>query len=197
MPRKAQYTKEEVVAAALDLVREKGAERLTAREMGRKIGTSVVPVFSLFGDMGTLRREVSDAAKNVFDGYMREADDYEPTYKKRGMQWVKFASEEKELFKFLFMQPTGLDLDGLLDLIPFGKDRDIDVIMRDYGMSTAEAEHLFKQMWIYTYGLCVLTASGSCSFSEKEISLRLAEIFSGTVGVIKSGSTLTLVPTHR
>lgn len=197
MPRKAQYTKEEVVAAALDLVREKGAERLTAREMGRKIGTSVVPIFSLFGDMGTLRHEVTDAARAVFDGYMREADDYEPTYKKRGMQWVKFASEEKELFKFLFMQPTGLDLDGLLDLIPFGKGRDIDVIMRDYGMSTAEAEHLFKQMWIYTYGLCTLTAYGSCSFSEKEISLRLAEIFSGTVGVIKSGSQLTSMPTHR
>lgn len=197
MPRKAQYTKEEVVAAALDLVREKGAERLTAREMGRKIGTSVVPIFSLFGDMGTLRHEVTDAARAVFDGYMREADDYEPTYKKRGMQWVKFASEEKELFKFLFMQPTGLDLDGLLDLIPFGKGRDIDVIMRDYGMSTAEAEHLFKQMWIYTYGLCTLTAYGSCSFSEKEISMRLAEIFSGTVGVIKSGSQLTSMPTHR
>ena len=41
-------------------------------------------------------------------------------------------------------------------------------------------------MWIYTYGLCVITARGVCSFSEDEVARKLGEIFNGMVYVIKS-----------
>ena len=41
-------------------------------------------------------------------------------------------------------------------------------------------------MWIYTYGLCVLCASGVCTFSDEEISMRLGEIFRGMTAVISA-----------
>lgn len=41
MPRKALFTKEEIVAKALDLVRKNGHDALTARELGKALGNSL------------------------------------------------------------------------------------------------------------------------------------------------------------
>ena len=51
MPRKFLFTREEITAAALALVREKGADALTARALGERLGTSAKPVFGLFKNM--------------------------------------------------------------------------------------------------------------------------------------------------
>ena len=45
---------------------------------------------------------------------------------------------------------------------------------------------MFRQMWIYTYGMCVLSACGVCSFSDKEIAVGLGAAFRGAVHVILS-----------
>ncbi len=189
MPPKPKYTKEEIVRAAVELVRARGADALTAREVGKQLGTSPSPIFTVFADMDELKSAVRAMAKVRFDAYMAVADDYFPAYKKRGMQWVKFAGEEPRLFELLFMQTdaTGADFDSAVEEIPFGKDTDLRIIMRDYHATRAQAEHLFRQMWIYTYGLCALCAAGVCTFSEEEIAGQLGEVFRGMIFVLTSG----------
>ena len=51
MPRKALFTKEEIVEKALDLVRRKGLDALTARELGAALGSSSRPIFTLYNNM--------------------------------------------------------------------------------------------------------------------------------------------------
>ena len=41
MPPKPRFTREEIVAAALDIVSRKGIEALTARELGEALGSSI------------------------------------------------------------------------------------------------------------------------------------------------------------
>ena len=190
MPPKPKFTKEEIVRAAMELVRERGADALTAREVGKQLGTSSSPIFTVFADMDELKAAVRAMAKARFDAYMAVADDYFPAYKKRGMQWVKFSEEEPRLFQLLFMQNgrAGVDFDHAVDEIPFGKEDDIRIIMRDYHASREQAEHLFRQMWTYTYGLCALCAAGVCTFSEAEIATRLGEIFRGMIYVLTEGA---------
>lgn len=189
MPPKPKFTREEVVSAALDFVREKGADALTSRGLGEYLGCSSCPIFTLFADMDDLKKEVGKKAKALFDSYMEVAEEYTPAYKKRGMQWVKFASEEKQLFRMLFMERVipDSDFDHAIRAIPFGKDRDINIIMRDYRASAAQAEFIFSQMWIYTYGLCTLSATGVCEFCEDEVSARLSTVFGGLIASVKSG----------
>ena len=91
------------------------------------------------------------------------------------------------LFQLLFMQDThGVDLDTALRKIPFDADTDIAIIMQDYHATQAQAEHLFRQMWIYTYGMCTLCAAKVCAFTEQEIALRLGEIFQGMIFVLRA-----------
>lgn len=188
MPPKPKFTKEEIINSAYELVRLGGENALTAREVGKSLGTSSSPIFTFFSDMEELKSEVQKKAKSCFDAYMAVAENYNPAYKMRGMQWVKFAREEPMLFNLLFMQKSLKigDFDEVMDIIPFGKEDDIKIIMRDYHADHSRAEHLFKQMWIYTYGLCVLSAEGVCSFSDDEIAVQLGEIFRGMIYIIHS-----------
>lgn len=86
MPPKPKYTKEEIIAAAFELVREAGSDALTAREVGKRLSTSSSPIFTVFRDMDELRCAVRTMAKARFDGYMAVAENYVPAYKMRGMQ---------------------------------------------------------------------------------------------------------------
>lgn len=187
MPPKAKYTRDEIIAIAYELVREQGVEALTAREVAKWLGTSPSPIFALFRDMEELKAAVKERAEVCFGSYMADAERYHPAYKRRGMQWVKFAQEEPLLFRMLFMQDMhGVDLDTALRKIPFDADTDIAIIMQDYRATRQQAAHLFRQMWIYTYGMCTLCAAKVCAFTEQEIAQQLGEIFQGMIFVLRS-----------
>lgn len=44
MPPKAKFTREEIIAAGLDLVREEGFSALTARGLGARLGLSLIHI---------------------------------------------------------------------------------------------------------------------------------------------------------
>ena len=190
MPPKPKFTREEIVAAAFELVREQGSAALTARELGARLGCSARPIFTVFSDMAEVRDAAREQAQECFRAYMAVAEDFDPAYKMRGMQWVRFAQEQPKLFQLLFMQGEGTapDLDAAVRASAFDSERDLAIIRRDYHANAAQAEHLFRQMWIYTYGLCVLCATGICSFTDAELAVNLGEIFRGMVYVLTNES---------
>jgi len=49
MPPKPKFTREEVVDTAIELIKDKGIEALTARELGAKLGSSARPIFTVSG----------------------------------------------------------------------------------------------------------------------------------------------------
>lgn len=51
MPPKPKFTREEVVDTAIELIKDKGIEALTARELGAKLGSSARPIFTVFRNM--------------------------------------------------------------------------------------------------------------------------------------------------
>lgn len=69
MAPKNKFTKDEMIAAALRVVRHKGIDGLTAKTMADELGTSTQPIFTGFGSMDGVRQEVYAAAVRVYDGY--------------------------------------------------------------------------------------------------------------------------------
>ncbi len=189
MPPKPKYTKDAITEAAYNIVCERGAGVLTAREIAKSLGTSPTPIFTCFKDMDEVKNEVRRRAADKLNEYLKVSENYFPKYKKRGMQWVKFACEQPELFKFLFMEGTDYkNFDDAMHFIPFDSDADLEIISHDYKADSEQALHLFRQMWIFTYGLCVICATGLCKFTEDEIAVRLGEIFRGMVYVLNTQS---------
>ena len=91
MPPKAKYTREEMIAAALELAADRGIEALTARELGAALGTSTRPIFTAFENMEEVLLAVRDAAVERFNAYAKKAETFTPVFKQVGLQMIIFA----------------------------------------------------------------------------------------------------------
>ena len=189
MPPKPKFTKEEIVAAALDLVSEKGIEALTARELGARLGSSARPIFTVFNSMEEVQEEVRAAALKRFESYAEKATHYTPVFKQVGMQMILFAIEEPKLFQLVYMsENTGAtDFESIVERLGDVAKLCVDVIQRDYGLSETDAKALFEHVWIYTFGIGALCATGMCRFSQEEIIQMLGQVFMAMLFYAKSG----------
>ena len=201
MPPKPKFTKEEIVAAALALLSEKGMEALTARELGLRLGSSARPIFTVFQSMEEVQRQVRKAAMEHFNSFTEKAMNFSPAFKQFGMQMILFAKEEPRLFRLLFMTENArarsfedvfAELGGTARLC-------IGLIERDYGLTEPEAMELFRHVWIHTYGIGALCATGMCGFTEEEINGMMGHDFAAMMLLIKSGklNEKTVTPVER
>lgn len=187
MPPKAKYTREEIVEAALKIVAEKGTDALTARELGAAIGTSTRPIFTAFRNMEDVLDEVKTAAMRLFESYSEKTDKAAPAFKQVGLQMIIFAQEQPKLYRLLYMseKPEAQSFEDVFTNLGEIAQTCIDVIKRDYGLDENEAKQLFKQLWIYTYGIGTLIATGMCSFDMDEAQKMLTLEFVATLTLLK------------
>ncbi len=178
MPPKVKFTKEEIVASALALVREGGIERLTAREVGKRLGASAKPIFGSFAGMEELQAETMKAAENIYQSYIAEdmAKGEYPPYKASGMAYIRFAKEEKELFKWLFMRNRAGE--------QVGEDREairpiLDIIMQNLGINEEDAYRLHLQLWICVHGVATMIATAYLEWDKPFIENTLTDVYQG------------------
>lgn len=100
-PREMTFDKETVLAAAVEIIRKDGWKSLTARAVAERLKSSVAPVYSTFGSMEALEREVLEEARRRL--HDRTAVPYtENSFLNIGVGVVVFAREEGHLFSALF-----------------------------------------------------------------------------------------------
>ena len=177
MPPKCRFTREEIIQAALDLTAEKGVGALTARGLAQRLGSSAKPIFGLFANMEEVQQEVVKAANLRYQEYLRQdmsAGRY-PPYKASGMAYIRFAREQKELFKLLFMRDrtneekaAGEELEALLSLI-----------RQSMGLSREEAYRFHMEMWIYVHGIATMIATAYLEWDLDFISAALTDAYQG------------------
>ena len=97
-------TKEMILNAAVETLR-KGIG-LNARSIAKILGCSTQPIYSVFKNMDEIKIGLRDVAvqiqKEKVNLYLNK-EGVMP-YKAYGLGFVRFAKDEKELFKFLYMQ---------------------------------------------------------------------------------------------
>ena len=189
MPPKAKFSRDEIVDAALWIVRTEGFSHLTARALGERLGSSARPIFTVFQNMEEVQEAVMDAAKELYKEYILKGLAQKPAFKGAGMQYIRFAVEEPKLFQLLFMEEQKQipDLSGVLPMIDENYEEILLSIQKEYGVSSPAAEWLYRHLWIYTHGIAALCATGMCSFTAEEISVMVSEIFASLLKHWKAG----------
>lgn len=177
MPPKIKFTKEQIINAAIGIVREKGIEYLSARAVASELGSSPQPLFSYFENMEELKKAVILGAEELYNSYTQKVvtEEKYPIYKSIGIAYIKFAREEKQLFKLLFMcenteetQGNKMDISGV-----------IDVIKKNVDIPDEKAELFHFEMWTFVHGIAAMTMTGYINLSEDMISEMLTDIFEG------------------
>lgn len=178
MPRKFMFTREEVVATALDLVRERGMAAVTARGLGKRLGSSSKPIFGLFENMEDVLSAIMDAANKLYQSYLREdmAKGKYPPYKASGMAYIRFAKEERELFKLLFMRDRSNEKteENKEELQPL-----IRLIRHNLGISEEDAYLFHLEMWIYVHGIATMMATSYLDWDDEFIGEAITDAYQG------------------
>lgn len=174
MAPKNKFTREEMVAAAVQVVRKNGAASLTAKSLAGELGTSTQPVFTCFGTMDTAKAEVYAAAGRLFDDYLAEGMKEEVSFFGFGMQYIRFVQEEPELYRLLFlMRPDDLG-SGAFAIMRHMQEIVRPSLVETYHISEQEADRYFRDLWLVVHSLSTLIVTGECPYSDREIGQILA-----------------------
>lgn len=178
MPPKFKFTRAEMIKAALDLVREEGISALTARALAKKLGCSAKPIFGLFQNMQEVQQEVLSAANDLYQSYLQEdmeSGSY-PPYKASGMAYIRFAREEKELFRLLFMRDRSDEKteENKQEIAPL-----IQLIAKNTGLDEEKAYLFHLEMWIYVHGIATMIATSYLNWDMELVERLLSDEYAG------------------
>lgn len=178
MPPKGKFTREEVIQSALQITREEGISALTARALAARLGSSAKPIFGLFRNMEEVQQEVMTAADRLYQSYLKldMARGEYPPYKASGMAYIRFAREEKELFKLLFMRDRSgetieEDRESLRPLL--------EILMANLNIAEDQAYLFHLETWVYVHGIATMVATAYLDWDLAFISQTLTDIYQG------------------
>lgn len=176
MPPKVRFPKEAIIRAALDVAREGGMEALNARSIARKLGCSTQPLYHELRNMDEVKRAVYQEAAQLFSRYLAETRLPEvPRYKAAGLALLRFANEEKRLYRLLFLCDRSHEAaDELERGFASAKQDAYAAIMEANGYTPEEAEAFHLHMFIYIHGLAAMIATGYIPYVESDCSALLS-----------------------
>ena len=169
MAPKNKFTQEEMLEAALRVVRVRGIDGLTAKTLADELGTSTQPVFTAFGSMDAVRREVYAAAVRVYDGYADAGLRERIPFFGVGMQYIRFAREEPELYRLLFLTRPQDGEHGAMAAMHHLQELVRPTLKSVYRITAEEADVYFRDLWLVVHGLATLIVTGGCPYSDRDI----------------------------
>lgn len=167
MAPKNKFTKDEMIAAALRVVRAKGIGCLTAKAMADELGTSTRPIFTGFGSMDDVKQEVYAAAVRIYDSYTSAGLKEKVPFLGVGKSYIRFAREEPELYRLLFLTriPAYSAMKSMQHLQALVRP----TLMNIYHITAEEADLYFRNLWFVAHSLSTLIVTDDCVYSEREI----------------------------
>ena len=180
MPPKARFTREEIVDAAVRVLRRDGEDGITARAVAAELGSSPRPIFTVFSDMDEVKAGVLRLALDRYKQYVDEGLGEELAFRGVGTAYLKFAGREPAFFRLLFMKERShapLALADALYLYEESYARILSSVESYYSLSRPKAEALYRNMWIYVHGIAVMTVTNIAVFSEQDAVILLSRAF--------------------
>lgn len=177
MPPKIKITKEDIVKTAISLVREKGMDAINARAIAAALCCSTQPIFSNFADMDELFLETLKGAHRIYLAFLENEAKNEkyPRYKAFGMAYIRFAKEECELFKLLFMRDRkGEDFSPTADF-----EESVQIIMKSCNLSYEKASLMHLEIWSCVHGIAVMLATSFLTLDWETVSDMISDIYFG------------------
>lgn len=178
MPPKAKYSREAIGETAYKMVRKHGESFLTARSLAAELGTSTAPIFTAFSGIEEVQRFVTEKAATLFRSYLEAGLAQALPFKGAGLEYIRFAKEEPELFKLLFMQ--GSESAQPTHYLPthFAYEPDVrGAVASFHGLNERQAKRLYNHLSVYAHGLAVLFAQRQCVFTMEDAERMLSEVF--------------------
>lgn len=169
MAPRNKFTREEMIKAAMQVIREHGYNALTAQRIADVLGTSTRSVFTCFETMEKVKAEVYAETLKVYDDYANAGLKEKIPFFGVGMQYIRFAREEPELYRFLFLTRAQDKEHSAMKSMQHLQELVRPALMNIYRITAEEAERYFRDFWFVVHSLSTLIVTGDCPYSDREI----------------------------
>lgn len=169
MPPKAKITKEMILNTVLGITKEAGFEAVNARSIASKLQCSTRPIFTCYENMEELKAEFLDFAFEYYNRYVAGYSKSKNTkpYLLLPLSYIEFAREETNLFKLIFINYMDLDMTEANDFYKeLGNEEKANTFSEMIGVQPERGKEIFLDLFLYTHGIAVLTATGKLLFDK-------------------------------
>lgn len=178
MSKEVKITKDMILEAAFEIAREKGLEEVSNRSIAKRLECSIRPIYYQFNNSDELKKELYNKIEKYFYKHiMDNMIDNIPYYRQVGINYIKFAREEKNFFKILFMSKSDYLPEGFVSK----SEDDFKEISKLIKMSTklndGDIKSFHIKMWMFTHGIATLLATDTILLTEEQISNLLSSQF--------------------
>ena len=169
MPAPKKIEKEAIIDAALEVLRDGGFSAINARSVAKKLGCSTQPIYVSFKSMEELKTALTERAVQMHTQRVRASlqahEGNDTRYSSYGMGFVKFAAEEKQLFRWLYLEGKQLGPYRNDVLLP----EVIADIVEEFGYSEDIARRFHQDMIYFSYWLAILANTDHLHLSEQAL----------------------------
>ena len=182
MPAKAKVTKEMIIDAAFEVARQTGATNINARTVSEKLNCSTQPIMYHFATIEELKRAVYTKVDWYHTEYiMNITKPQKGMMLGIGLNYIRFAVEEPNLFCFLFQSGFAVG-NNLLEMIDSEELVPVLSAMKEVlGMSMEQTKKVFLTISMFAHGYASIIANNSLEYNEELIKAHLEQAYRGAV----------------
>lgn len=192
MPPKPKISRDMVVTAAFEIARKTGAENINARTVSKKLNCSTQPVMYHFATIEDLKRAAYKKADKYHTEYlMNIPETQESVMLGIGLNYIRFAVEEPNLFRFIF-QSGYVAENNLLEMINSEELTPIlSAMQEEMNMNIEQTKEIFVTLALFVHGYASIIANNSLEYDEKLIAMQLKRVYTGAVLAIQEEAGVT------
>lgn len=170
MPTKIRISKDMILDTAFEIVRQDGMEKLNNREIAKKLKCSIRPIYYQFENVEEMQKELYVKIEKYFYKFLLDnMVEGVPLYKQVGIHYIKFAGEEKKLFRTLFMTESGLGAESFVSRVGDEYKELEKLIKISTNLKDEDLKGFHIKMWIFCHGIATLMANDTVKLTDNQI----------------------------
>ena len=184
---KAKITREMVIDAAFEVTRAMGSENVNARTVSEKLGCSTQPVMYHFARIEEMKRAVYEKADRFHTEYLMNIENpQEGVMLGIGLNYIRFAIREPNLFRFLFQSGFAVG-NSLLEMIDSEELLPVLSAMQGaIGMNMEQTKEVFLTIAMFAHGYASIIANNSLEYDEAIVAAHLERAYRGAVLAVQN-----------
>jgi AcrR family transcriptional regulator len=179
MPPKAKITKDMIVQAAVEVAKQSGHEKINARTVAEKLNCSTQPVMYHFSTIDAMKREAYARADHLHTEYLMTVSPEQDPILGIGLNYIRFAVEEPQLFRFLFQSGYAQE-NSLLEMIDSEELIPVLAAMQEgAGLSMEKTRQVFLTVALFAHGYASIIANNGLEYDETLVAKHLEQAWNG------------------
>ena len=174
MPPRSRITKEMIIQAAVEVVRQKGYENVNARTVAAVLRCSTQPVMYHFATIESLKKAAFGKADRYHLEYMMRCSEDQDPVLSIGLNYIRFAVEEP--------QSGYAEENSLLEMVNSeGLEPVLAAMQEGAGLNRELTRSVFLTVALFAHGYASIIANNDLEYDEKLIAEHLERTWNGAV----------------